>query len=464
MRICRVPWGVLLAAAVAAGCSKNGVLNGNGKKNGAAAPVPVRAATVAQRPMPVQVQTFGTVEANATVEIKSQIGGLVTEENLEAGTAVKAGAVLYRIDSRPYAAVLRQAEAALARDRVLAADAVRKAEAAETLFRKGVGSEDEMKNSRATADALNAQVEADAAEVEKARLDLGYCEIRAPFDGRAGDLLIRRGSQVKAGDGVLTTLAQTKPVFVTFAIPQTRLPEVRAAMAAHPLTVTATLRGADAPAGSGTLVFIDNGVDAASGTIKLKAEFPNADEALWPGQFVQVALVLREEADDLVIPGAAVQNGQRGTYVYVVTPQRVQETREIQAGKSFAGDLVTVEEGVYAGATLIMDGKEVVVESRPPEKPGTDWFSRLWGKVRPPRSRPYLLAPKAAIQSGTGKNAGALTVTLAEFAVELRPVVIARSINDHAVIAAGLQPGERVVTDGQIRLVPGARVTVMKDK
>jgi multidrug efflux system membrane fusion protein len=351
----------LCLLAVAAGCKK-----AVDKAAGAAKPpVPVRTAVVKQAAMPVEFRTFGAVAAYSTVEVKSQVGGVLVEECVQPGQAVEKGAVLFRIDRRPFEADLRRAEATRERDRVQAAEAERKAKIAEALFKSGVGPEEDFKDAQATVAALQAQVAVSAAQADQARLNLEYCEIKAPLTGHVGDILVRRGSVVKANDATITSLAQTRPVFAVFALPQTRLPELRAEMAAHPVAVTAALRGAATPADQGKIVFVDNEVDAASGTIRVKAEFPNDGEALWPGQYVDVTLAFRDEPDAITVPGSAVQNGQQGNYVFVV-------------------------------------GKENTAE--------------------------------------------------------LRPVTVARPAGDLAVIGGGLKPGERVVTDGQIRLVPGDKV------
>ena len=320
-------------------------------------PVPVRVATVEQKPMPVEFRTFGSVEAFAEIEIKPQVGGIVSEECVQPGQAVQADAVLFRIDRRPYEAALRQAEAALARDQAQAAEAIRQAELAKELFEKHVGTEDVVKAKQATVATLTAQAALSAAQVDIARLQLGYCEIKAPFAGRISDLRIRRGSVITANSGIFTTLAQTKPVYVTFALPQTRLSELRAEMAKRSLTVTAVPRDlAQAQPVAGTLIFIDNVINDASGTIRLKASFPNADEALWPGQYVNVGLILRDEPQALVVPGAAVQNGQQGTYVFVVNEDKTVTLRPVRIARQ-AGTLAVVATGLKPGETVVIDGQ-----------------------------------------------------------------------------------------------------------
>ncbi len=333
--------------------------DGCGKKTDKAAgpkpPVPVRTALVRKTAMPVEFRTFGIIGAHASMDVKSQVGGLLVEECVKPGQAVSAGDVLFRIDRRPFEATLRQAQATLDRDRVQANEAERKAKIAGELFKAGVGPEEDFKDAVATAAALQAQAGVSAAAVEQAKLNLEYCEMHTPFAGHVGDILIRRGSVVKANDLPITTVVQTRPIFVLFALPQTRLPELRAEMAAHPVTVTATLRGADTPAGTGAVAFVDNGVDAASGTIRVKAEFPNENEGLWPGQYVDVAVAFRDEPDAIVVPGAAVQNGQRGSYVFVIRKNDTVELRQVTVARP-AGTLAVIGSGLQPGERVVTEG------------------------------------------------------------------------------------------------------------
>ncbi len=339
--------------------------------------VPVRVATVEQKSMPVEFRTFGSVEAFAEIEVKAQVGGIVSEECVQPGQAVAAEAVLFRIDRRPYEAALRQAEAALARDQAQVVEAVRQADLAKELFEKHVGTEDVVKAKQATVATLMAQVALSSAQVETARLQVGYCEIKAPFAGRISDLRIRRGSVITANNGIFTTLAQTKPVHVVFALPQTRLSELRTEMAKRALPVTAAPRDqTQAQPVTGTLTFIDNVVNDASGTIRLKAEFQNADEALWPGQYVNIGLVLRDEPQALVVPGAAVQNGQQGTYVFVVKPDKTVEMRPVGVARQ-AGPLTVIATGLKAGECVVIDGQPRLmpgasIELKTDEKPKTE--------------------------------------------------------------------------------------------
>ncbi len=349
--------GACLLLAVS-GCGKDdSSTHPSGEQKGPKPPEPVRTAFVEQMPMPVELHTFGAVEANSFVEVKAQVGGVLVEERVQPGQTVEAGAILFRIDRRPFEVALHQADSALQRDRAQLAEAERKQHRAERLFKSGVSPEEDVLALQASVTALQAQAAVSAALIEQAKLSLEYCEIKAPFAGRVGEINIRRGGVVQANGSAITSITQTKPILVTFALPQTRLPELRAEMAKHPVTIIATLRGADdAVAGTGTIVFVDNEVDTASGTIRIKASFTNEDERLWPGEYVDIAVTLRNELDALVIPGAAVQSGQLGNYVFVVKADDSVEARKISIARS-AGENTVIGEGLKPGERIVVDGQ-----------------------------------------------------------------------------------------------------------
>jgi multidrug efflux system membrane fusion protein len=390
--------------------------------------VPVIVGSVMQKSVPVQLRAIGNVEAFTTVSIKCMVAGEVVKVNFTEGQEVKKGDLLFAIDSRPYEATVKQAEANLAKDlgQVKQAEAnwardlaqVKQAEANlgrdsaqadnanvqaeryKLLAEKKVVSQQQYEQFSTNAKALDATVladkaaidnahavarasqeavenakaavQADRAALENAKIQLGYCSIRSPIDGRTGDLLVHPGNIIKSSssnDPTLVVINEISPVYVTFSLPEQNLPEVRKYMSMGPLRMEAMLPHEDQPAEQGLLSFVDNAVDATTGTIRLKGTFPNKDKRLWPGQFVNVVLTLTTQSDAVVAPADAIQTGQEGQYVFVVKP---------------------------------------------------------------------------------------------DLTVESRPVVVERTLDKEAIIAKGLAPGETVVTDGQLQLVPGTRVEIKK--
>jgi multidrug efflux system membrane fusion protein len=311
-----------------------------------------------------ELRAVGEVEAWSTVSVKSQVTGVVNAAHFEEGSDVRAGDLLFSIDARPFEAALHQAEAALARDRAQLANVQAEQRRGEDLFRQGVLSQEVHDQRKTAAEAQAAQVRADEAAVETARLNLSWCEVRAPIDGRAGSILVFPGNVTRAPDGSpLVVLTQARPVKVSFAVPESRLAQVRAASAGNAsLAVEASPSGAggpargDGPSARGTLSFLDNEVDRQTGTIRLKARFDNADRQLWPGEFVEVRLVLGRRANAVVVPASAVLPGQAGPYVYVVKPDSTVEVRSVKT-TDYPGDLAVVEAGLAAGERVVVDGQ-----------------------------------------------------------------------------------------------------------
>lgn len=388
--------------------------------------VPVTVATVLKKSVPVQLRAVGTAEAYSTVTVKTLVGGEISTVHFREGQDVKKDDLLFTIDPRPLQSALEQAEANLGRDmaQVKQAEAnlvrdraqVNQAEAnmardmaqaknadkdaqrfAYLLGKKDIAQE-QYDQARANADALAATVRADKAAIENAqasmladqaalenaqaavrasqaavdnaRIQLSYCFIRSPMDGRTGSLLVQQGNVVKANDVSLVVIDQIKPIYVTFSVPERTLPEIQKYMAVQELKVEATIPGDEKNPEHGVLTFVDNSVDTTTGTIRLKGTFGNGETRLWPGQFVNAILTLTLEPDALVVPSEAVQTGQQGSYAFVVTP---------------------------------------------------------------------------------------------DLTVESRPVTVTRRTNGETVIGQGLQPGEKVVTQGQLRLFPGAKVEIKND-
>jgi len=318
-------------------------------------PVPITAATVEQRPVPFTLEAPGTVEPLKTVAVQAQVGGVLEQVNFREGDEVRAGQVLFRIDSRPYQAALAQARAVLARDEAQLSSARADAERLAALAEKEYVTAQQSEQARANAAALEATVAADRAAVETARLNLDYATIRAPIDGRAGSLLVRQGNLVRANSGTpLVVINQIRPILVRFAVPASRLGSIREHQD-HPLTVRAAPSG-PGPTSVGRLTFVDNAVDTATGTILLKGEFPNADAALWPGEFVTASLELYVDSAAVVVPSAAVIPGQQGPYVFVVRADRTTEPRDVKVART-AGEVTVVAEGLRPGEQVVTEGQ-----------------------------------------------------------------------------------------------------------
>jgi len=307
------------------------------------------------------------VEAISTVSIKPQISGQLVGVHFKEGDFVKKGQLLFTIDRTPFAAALRQAEGTLAKDEAQAENARIDAERYQGLGREGVVAKQQVDAAQSAARALAATAAADKAAVEQAKINLEYASIYSPINGRTGNIGVKEGNLVKANDvPVLVTINQIEPIYVTFSIPEQQLAELKQYSAGKALPVEAAQQGGSQRF-TGKLTFIDNAVDLTTGTIKLKGTFNNGQHVLWPGQFVDVTLNLSVQPNAIVVPSAALQTSQNGTFVYIV--------------------------------------KE-------------------------------------------------------DMTAQLQPVKVARTMGDTAVIASGLLPGQKVVTDGQLRIVPGGKVDI----
>lgn len=347
----------LLFLAFLSGCS--GESAGQGPKsepNGAPA-IPVLVSSVIQKPMPVELRAIGNVQAYSTVVVKSLVEGTLTRAHFKEGQEVKKGDLLFTIDPRPFEVQLRQAEANLARDRAQAENARQQAQRYEKLVQKEYVSQEQYDQLRATAAAYEGTLLADQAAVDQARLQLEYCSIRSPIDGVAGTLLVYPGNLVKVNDPdhPLVTINQVRPIYVAFAVPEKDLPQIRKSQAPGPLMVEASIPHSPSPPARGRLTFVDNTVNNATGTIQLKALFPNESKALWPGQFVNVVLTLSRQPDAIVVPSQAVQTGQDGPYVFVVKPDRTVESRRIVVDRQQEGETV-IGSGLAVGEQVVTDG------------------------------------------------------------------------------------------------------------
>ncbi len=381
---------------------------GKQKKRTAA---PVTVGSVIRKDVPVQLVTIGNVEPYSSVAIKSMVNGQLIKTAFKEGQDVKKGDLLFVVDPRPFEAALKQAEAILERDlsgvkqaqanrvsneshlkhaeAILTKDQIQaktarvQAERYGVLAGKGNVSKDQYDQVQTNADALNATALADKAALEAARatlraseaglehtqaavrasraslqnvkLQLAYCYIHSPLNGRTGNLYVKQGNIVKANDAVLVDINQVHPIYVAFSIPEQDLWKVRKQMALSQLKVEAWIPGDRKRAEQGSLTFVDNAVDRTTGTIRLKGTFPNEENRLWPGLFVDVVVTLETEKDATVVPSQAVQTGQEGPYAFVVTPELTAEYRKLIVGRSLNGETV-VAEGLTPGERVVTDG------------------------------------------------------------------------------------------------------------
>jgi multidrug efflux system membrane fusion protein len=407
---------LLVLAAGLAGCSGDKAEPQQPARRPA---VPVGVAAVEQKTVAVQIQAIGSVEAYTVVSVRAQVGGELLRVHFKEGQDVKKGELLFTIDPRPFEASLAQAEAtrskdvvqvqqaravlerdrarinqsraAMLRDQTQASNAEVQAKRYEDLLKRGLIAQEQYDGLKTTADSLNATIHADEADiksaeetvradeaaiksaeetvradeaaVENAKLQLSYANIRAPIDGRTGSLMLHEGNIVRAGgtsDSTLVVINQVQPIYVSFTVPQQQLPVIKRYMAEGKLTVTAIAPGDPQPM-RGVVTFIDNAVDATTGTIRLKATFSNEDKRLWPGQFVNVALTLATEADAIVIPAGAVQAGQQGQqYVFVVKPDATVEARPVVVARTQGNESI-ISKGLSAGESVVVDGQTRLV-------------------------------------------------------------------------------------------------------
>jgi len=319
--------------------------------------VPVSAAEAVQKTVPVQVRAVGNAEPYSTVSVKSQVGGILTRVHFREGQDVRKGDPLFSIDSRPYEAALRQAEANLAKDTAQLENARVEVRRYEELVRKGYVAQEQYDQIRTNAATLEAVVNAGKALVENARLQLQYCSIHSPLTGRTGNLMANQGNLIKANADIpMVTINQIQPVYVTFSVPEHYLGEIKKYMSSGRLKVEVVIGKDEKYPEQGALTFVDNTVDTATGTIKLKATFVNKDRRLWPGQFVDVTMTLTARPDATVVPSQAIQTGQKGSYVFVIKPDLTVESRPVVTGLTFEEETL-IEKGIQPGERIVTDGQ-----------------------------------------------------------------------------------------------------------
>jgi multidrug efflux system membrane fusion protein len=332
-----------------------------GERSGKAKDVPpVTVATAQARDVPVYVQAIGTVVANATVQIKSRIDGEIVAAGFKEGQLVHKDDLLFQIDRAPFEAALRAAQANLQRDEAQLVNARLDLARADQLSKKGFVSQQTRDAASAQMKALTGTVAADQAAIDQARLQLGYTEIRAPFDGKTGPILVDAGNLIKANDtGALVVLTQVQPVKISFALAQQNLSKLQARMRDN--TLTASLKahgeaGADASDLTVPIDFIGNAVNTTSGTIELRASYDNPDLRLVPGEFVDVRVRLDDLKSAVTVPRDAVNTGQAGLYVYVVKPDQTVELRNVTLRYQSAS-MAAVEGELKAGESVVTDGQ-----------------------------------------------------------------------------------------------------------
>ncbi|MDB6168734.1 MAG: Membrane fusion protein multidrug efflux system [Verrucomicrobia bacterium] len=342
------------AALLAAG----GCRRASSRAGGGAPAVPVQTAVAVQQDVPREISAIGTVQAQRTVSVKSQVDGIIAEVNFKEGQDVKAGDLLVTLDRRPFENSLRSAKADLANAKAMADQARVDLERYQRLNQQDVVSKEEYVNYVTKADTTKAQVQSKEAAVANAELQLGYTEIRAPIAGRTGQRLLHEGALVKANDNsfTLVTINQLAPVAVTYAVPERALDEIRTAFTAHTATVIATERNSGQTRENGRLEFIDNTVDATTGMVTLKAVFGNEDIAFWPGQFVYVVTRVGIDRNAIVVPSTALQNSQSGSSIYVLKADSTVELRTVKVSR-VAGDSTLVASGLKAGEIVVTDGQ-----------------------------------------------------------------------------------------------------------
>jgi multidrug efflux system membrane fusion protein len=306
--------------------------------------------------MPLEVRVIGAVEASSNVAVHAQITGELTSVHFTEGDDVKSGDVLFTFDRRPLEAALKQAEANLARDLAQAENAAAQARRYADLAQRGIATREQVDTSNANAAALQATVGADRAATDNAGVQLQYATITSPITGRTGALMVHPGNLVRANDASpLVLINQVSPINVLFAIPEAQLPELKRYMTQGMIRVIAQPPNDAAHASEGHITFVDNAVDQTTGTIKVKGTFANGDHSLWPGQYVNVIVTLAVDREALVVPSAAVQAGQEGNYVFVITSDQRAELRPVEVARGTPIETI-LRKGVRPGETVVTDG------------------------------------------------------------------------------------------------------------
>lgn len=317
--------------------------------------IPVVVAKVTQKAMPVQLTAIGNVEAYSTISIRAQVAGELLEVHFQEGDFVHKDQLLFDIDPRPYEAALAQARATLARDKAVAANSRVQSQRYLTLRSEGIVAASDAETYTSAADAADATVQADDASVKTAELNLEYCKIYSPIEGRTGAVMVKPGNLVKVADVPIVVINQVNPIFVNFTEPQQYLSDIKRYMATSTLRVQATGPDSAAPE-IGTLTFVDNAVDMTTGTIHLRATFANESNRLWPGLFANTLMTLSQQANATVVPAQALNAGQDGSFVYVLREDSTVVPRPVVSSRTIQGEAV-IDKGLQPGETVVTDGQ-----------------------------------------------------------------------------------------------------------
>ncbi len=359
-RVERLVWAATLIMLVIAafGCSRDAAGKRNSEEKSVRPANPVSVAEVLEKTVPIQIKAVGTTEAFSTVSVRAQVAGELIAVHIKDGQCVKVGDPLFTIDPRPFETELRQVKANLEKEKAQLDYAQKQLDRNASVVGKGYVSQEQYDQVAANAAALKAAVAADQAAVENAQIQLKYCWINSPIDGCAGELKIHPGNLIKVSDTEypLVVIKQISPIYVSFYIPEKYLPEVQKYMAAKKLEVQAAIPNLEDNPNMGQLSFLDNSVNKATGTIQLKATFPNKDRSLWPGQYVNVTLTLATQPNAVVVPSQAVKTGQEGQYIFVVRPDLTAEYRLVEVQRILGGDAI-ISKGVRPGEKVVTDGQ-----------------------------------------------------------------------------------------------------------
>ncbi len=348
---------VVLASAAAIWWHRSGAEAPHAAAQTPAPGIPVTAGAVVAQDVPVFLHGIGTVQAYNSVAVKSRVDGAIVKVLFTEGQEVKEGDPLFQIDPRPYQAALEQAQAARQKDEAQLVSAQADLERAGQLVGSGWQTKQSFDQQKALVGQLQAAIKGDEAQISTARLNLGYADIRSPIDGRLGAKLVDKGNLVRSGDNTaLVTITEVKPIFVSFTLPQELFDDIREQQKKAPLVVRAYDSGGKKLEAEGKLTLIDNAIDQTTGTIRLKGRFDNQDESLWPGEFVNVRLILSTRKGVATVPARTVQEGREGRYAYIVKPDNTVERRAVDVA-SIQDGIAVITKGLTPGEQVVVDGQ-----------------------------------------------------------------------------------------------------------